>query len=59
MKQESRFVSELYRYLAPFIDTGNPLYVNLTASRPVSRTTCLRTPTFQAAHPLRGVRDST
>ena len=29
MKQESRFVAELYRYLAPFIDTSRPLYVSL------------------------------
>lgn len=29
MKQESRFVAELYRYLAPFIDTAKPLYISL------------------------------
>lgn len=29
MKQESRFVAELYRYLAPFIDTARELYVSL------------------------------
>lgn len=29
MKQESRFVAELYRYLAPFIDTNSPFYLSL------------------------------
>ena len=29
MKQESRFVAELYRYLAPFIDATSPLYLSL------------------------------
>lgn len=29
VKQESRFVAELYRYLAPFIDTSKALYLSL------------------------------
>ena len=29
MKQEHRFVAELYRYLAPFIDTAKPLFLSL------------------------------
>jgi hypothetical protein len=29
VKQESRFVADLYRYLAPFIDTDSPLYLSL------------------------------
>jgi hypothetical protein len=29
MKQESRFVAELYRYLAPFIDTSSHLHLSL------------------------------
>jgi hypothetical protein len=29
VRQESRFVAELYRYLAPFIDTRTPSYVSL------------------------------
>ncbi|HZT60273.1 MAG TPA: hypothetical protein VFA21_16840 [Pyrinomonadaceae bacterium] len=39
MKQESRFVAELYRYLSPFIDTDKELYLSLdgmTARKGVS-----------------------
>lgn len=29
MKQEHRFVAELYRYLSPFIDSNKPIYLSL------------------------------
>ena len=29
MRQEHRFVADLYRYLAPFIDTARPIYLSL------------------------------
>lgn len=29
MRQEHRFVADLYRYVAPFIDTAKPIYLSL------------------------------
>lgn len=29
MKQEHRFVADLYRYIAPFIDTAEPIFLSL------------------------------
>jgi hypothetical protein len=35
MKQEQKLVAEVYRYLAPFIDTSRELYLSLDGQAPL------------------------